>query len=451
VPSADPAVVAMYFLTKVTDKSGRLVLRRWHGDWWQYKAGAYYALEKDTFDVLIWTYIAKLWLMTPKGPKRFPTSVSKVANIEHALISLGTLIDQAANPPVWIGGSSDMVLRDIAVCANGILELASGRLLDLTPELFVTSNIATAWDQHASPRPREWMTFLESVFGEDWKAVELLQEWFGYCISTDTSQHKFLFLIGPPRSGKGTIQRVLTALLGPGNVASPSLSSLATPFGLQTLISKSLATVSDARLSGRADQAVIVERILSITGEDMIDIDRKHKPPISIRLPTRVMIASNELPKLSDSSGALTKRTLLLELRKSFYGQEDMELEARLLGELTEILAWAVEGWQRLKERGRFDPPASSQDAMADFEALTAPIKTFVEDYCTTEADDWIEIGSLFQRWKDFAEESNFNPGTIQTFTRNLKAAVPSIRSFRPRGTTARKRCFQGITVQTSI
>ncbi|MDZ7735869.1 MAG: hypothetical protein U5P41_07065 [Gammaproteobacteria bacterium] len=61
-------------------------------------------------------------------------------------------------------------------------------------------------------------------------------------------------MVGPRRSGKGTILRVMTALLGRSNVAAPTLSSLAAPFGLQPLIGKTAGLISDARLGGRADR-----------------------------------------------------------------------------------------------------------------------------------------------------------------------------------------------------
>lgn len=58
-----------------------------------------------------------------------------------------------------------------------------------------------------------------------------------------------LLIVGPKRSGKGTIARVLTRLIGNGNVSGPTTSSLAGPFGLQPLIGKTLAIVSDAGIS----------------------------------------------------------------------------------------------------------------------------------------------------------------------------------------------------------
>ena len=105
---------------------------------------------------------------------------------------------------------------------------------------------------------------------------------------------------------------MLKALAGPSNVVNPTLSTLARPFGLSVLLEKPIAIFPDARLSSRPDNAAIVEALLSISGEDDQSIDRKHLPAWTGRLPTRFVLISNELPRLRDSSGALSSRLIIL-------------------------------------------------------------------------------------------------------------------------------------------
>ena len=115
----------------------------------------------------------------------------------------------------------------------------------------------------------------------------MLQEIFGLCLTGDTSHQKAFLIVGPKRSGKGTIARVLTQLIGSDNTVAPTLARLGTNFGLQPLIGKRLAIISDARLGGRADQQAIAERLLSITGEDAITTDRKNIAAWTGRLQVR--------------------------------------------------------------------------------------------------------------------------------------------------------------------
>ena len=133
------------------------------------------------------------------------------------------------------------------------------------------------------------MAFLTQLWDDDTATIGTLQEMLGHLLAGDTSQQKMFLLVGPKRGGKGTIGRVLTGLLGAHQVGAPTLASLSTNFGLQPLIGKPLALISDARLSTKADSKIVVERLLSISGEDSLTIDRKYKEPWTGRLPTRFL------------------------------------------------------------------------------------------------------------------------------------------------------------------
>src|SRR5262249_4345319 len=161
------------------------------------------------------------------------------------------------------------------------------------------------------------------LWQQDAEAIVTLQDWFGYALSPDTSQQKICFIVGPRRSGKGTIARVLTALVGRDSVVNPTLASLQTTFGLAPRIGTLLPSLTDAPLGGRTDQAAITERLLSISGEDGMTIDRKPIAAWTGRLPTRFTILTNELPRITDASGALVGRLIVLVLTESFFGRED--------------------------------------------------------------------------------------------------------------------------------
>jgi len=118
-----------------------------------------------------------------------------------------------------------------------------------------------------APAPERWLRFLYDLWGDDQASKDLLHEFLGLSLTMDTSYHKILLIVGPPRGGKGTIIRVVIAIHGQENVAPPSTDSLVQDFGLQPLIGKPLAVISDARFAGRNIQ-VAIERLLNISGED---------------------------------------------------------------------------------------------------------------------------------------------------------------------------------------
>ena len=290
---------------------------------------------------------------------------------------------------------------------------------------------------------------MRSLWGSDAEAVETLQEACGYFLTTDTRQQKIFMLVGPKRSGKGTIARVLVALLGRSNVGGPTLGSLATNFGLAPLITKPLAIISDARLSGRSDQAVIVERLLSISGEDVLTVDRKHREPWTGTLPTRFLLLSNELPRLADASGAMASRFVMLTLKMSFYGREDPRLTEKLRADLPGILRWCLEGLRRLQERGRFIQPASSAEAIRELEDLGSPVGAFIRDRCELEPGLEITCDHLYDAWKTWCEEQGWKrASTRQSFGRDLRATAPGIVTTQRREGSARVRMYEGIALR---
>jgi putative DNA primase/helicase len=164
--------------------------------------------------------------------------------------------------------------------------------------------------------------------------------------------------------------------------------------------------LSDARLSTKADSKIVVERLLSVSGEDSLTIDRKYREPWTGRLLTRFVIMSNELPRLSDSSGALASRFILFVLTKSFYGSENPKLTGELLAEAPAIFNWALEGLDRLNQRGYFVNPESGNDAIQQMEDLSSPIGTTVPNRRTgwTNTTQRTRVWSWWSKWsKRFA------------------------------------------------
>jgi putative DNA primase/helicase len=253
-------------------------------------------------------------------------------------------------------------------------------------------------------------------------------------------------LIGPKRSGKGTIARIIRAMIGAENVANPTLSSLGTNFGLAPLIGKPAAIITDARLSGRTDVAQVLESLLSISGEDAKTIGRKHPPTVTMKLLTRFMMISNEIPRVSDSSGALASRMLILRLTESFYGREDTGLEKALLAELPGILGWAIEGWRVLQIEGRFTQPKSGKALAVEMEELASPVGMFVKERCEVGDIHSVKIAELFNGYREWCQGVNREGvGDQASFGRNLRAVVPRLVTKHEREGDGWIRKFHGI------
>ena len=442
-----PLVSARRFLAiRHTADEGR-TLHHQNATFYVWRRSHYIEQPGEEIRAELYAFLDKAKQMTGGDPPDivdFAPTKSKVANVVEATAAEAQL-SVLIRPPAWLAGEGNPDPREVIACRNTLLHLPTGDTRNHTPSFF-TLNALTFDYQPKAPLPANWLAFLASVWPNDQQAVDTLQELFGLCLTAETKYQKAFLLVGPKRSGKGTIARVLTDLLGRDNVAGPTLSGLGTNFGLAPLIGKRLAIISDARLSGKADQQVIVERLLSITGEDGLTVDRKFKDGWTGKLDARFVILTNEMPKLTDSSGALASRFVILRMMQSFYGKEDLALGNKLEPELPGILCWAIEGWKRLTMRGYFVPPASSADAQRELEDLGSPIGAFLRDCCLIAPGYSVDTVTIYQAWCDWCrEQGRTHFGTAQTFGSDLRAAAPGVKSSQPSVNGKRFRQYEGV------
>lgn len=361
------------------------------------------------------------------------------------------LPDRGEVPPLWIGGTGDRPdPTEVISAPNGLYtldDIADGKpsFASPTPALFTANALPFAVPQSA-PTPATWLRCLDEWFAGDESSIDGLQEWAGYLLTANTATQKILMLVGPPRSGKGSILRVLTAIVGIGNVSSTSFSRLGDQFGLQPLLGKRVAIIPDCRLSGKTDTATVVERLLSISGGDLQSVNRKNLPMVDSYLNARFVLATNEVPRLPDASGAVASRFHILRTPNSFLGREDKGLGAKLDAELPGILLWAAAGWKRLKANGlTFTANDAASEYRRELDDLSSPIKAFMRERCLIGPEHEVDVQDLYSSWCEWNEIRKRGYASEQIFGRDLRAALPQLRDGRPRRAGCRVRTYIGI------
>ena len=457
---ADPMATARLFVKEhhTHDDQGTLFHQsgcfyRWSGSYYPQVDAA--EIRKQVYELL------EAAVRDGKGDEAVPFQPTKrkVDDVVDAVRAV-TQLPSSVSAPAWLNSAAaGRIFRrreirpaeEFIAFPNGLLHLPTQDFHEPTPVLF-THN-AVEFDYHpTAPEPKRWLEFLNQLWPEDSLAIESLRHWFGYCLTPDTSQQKIFLIAGPKRSGKGTIAGVLRELVGKQNVCAPTLASLAGNFGLASMIGKTLAIIADARLGGRSDQAAIAERLLSVSGEDTLSIPRKFLPDWTGKLNTRFMVLTNELPRISDTSGALASRFILLTLTQSFYGKEDHRLFEKLRDELPGIALWAIQGWIGLQALDRIHQPKSSLEALQELEDLSSPVAAFVRDRCDVGPDQSVEVTELYRQWRVWCEGSGrSHPGTLQNFGRDIRAVTPGLLITRPRIGDERVRRYEGIGLKTGF
>ena len=415
----------VFLETKYSSEEG-IKLVHYANDFFCYQNTHYSEVEENTVRASTYKFLNLCKKQDRKGnivpfdPN--PTTVSSTIDAIKAMTHLPN--NQDAKPPVWLEGyevGRPEANRLISL-KNGLFHLDDRVLLPHSLGFFTQNSLPFSYDPNA--KAPLWEAFLNDVWGDDKQSIECLQEMCGYIISGDTSQHKFFNLIGPRRSGKGTINRVLVELLGRHNTVAPELGELCETFGLQPWLGKLLASFTDARAPER-NRSAVVSQLLRIVGGDTITVNRKNKEAWHGYLPTRIVIYSNEVLQLSENSNALTGRMIVIKMSKSFYGKEDTELSTKLMGELSGIFNWAMQGlYRRIARGGHFIQPQTGRELLETMEELSNPIGTFIDDVLVYGSDEEVSKDDIFVCYKKWAFKHGLIPGNDLSFKRRFLAAT---------------------------
>jgi len=307
-------------------------------------------------------------------------------------------------------------------------------LLRHTPRFWSPNALDIAYD-HRTKAPR-FKQFLEEIWPGDKNAQQCLLEMFGLCLTDVTKYQKLFMFVGPRRGGRGTIGRVLRGLIGADNYIGTSLKAFSEQFGMESFVGKKVAVFSDARLDGvlQRNLSTITERLLMITGEDEMHINRKNKKYWNGNLSTKVIIFSNELLRFQDESGALAGRCLTFRMQQSFFGREDENLTEKLLAERPGILNLAMDALDALRSRGKLLQSDSGLEMAERLGDLTSDVKVFVDECCDVGKDFQVRVGEIFFRWQDWCAAHNTRHGWgSNQFSEKLRSVLPTLTSGRPR------------------
>jgi P4 family phage/plasmid primase-like protien len=445
-------------------------LVHWRDEFHAYAQGVYLTKEDDSMRSLMRKFLANAVMVKRKAAKT--TKAQKDANDKAATIGGGEPAPEPEaegedaiafvpfNPshndvsellsavkdtchvdskvmeqPCWLNEADDRPPpQELINCRNGLLHVPTRTLLEHSPDFFSGNRIAFDYDAKAD------CPMWKKTLGEYWQEQDALepqtlQEMMGYSLVPWTSLQKLFALIGPGRSGKGTIGRVLTMLVGDENTAAPSLGNVGTNSGQQSLIGKTIALIGEAGFGSKDDRAAVTNFLKTVSGEDKVSIPRKYHTDWVGRLLIRFWLNCNKIPNFDDSGKALMMRLIPLRMTRSFTGIEDEDLEDKLSAEIAGILNWCLTGYDRLvSNKGKFTMPQSSRDLIEVFGRLASPLLAFIEEWAELDPKSWVLESDLHAAYEEWCDKVHMKPKSQGTFIEELVSLDPAkFKRERPR------------------
>lgn len=348
-----------------------------------------------------------------------PLGRMAVANVEMALRSL-----VATKQVGWVDGRGGRFLA----FSDSILDLdawVNDQLIQVpqTPEYFSPHALPYCLT-YTDAEPTLFLEKLREQFTDH--EVMAVQEFGGYCMTDDTSIQRILYMKGPPRSFKGTFERTVKNTIGKHNTVSKTFESFLGPHALEDIPGKTFLAISDSRPDPRLSKKG-VERLLSISGEDSMDINPKGKACYTADLKCKIMLAANILADFDDPTGALLSRFLFVETKVSHAENPDTKLLDKILTEQNEITWWFLRGLRRLLKNGRYTEPKNR--LRTQFEAQSNAVPCFVNAHCevTGRSDDKMERDDLYSVYESWCINNEVAAMDKNVFFLRLYSAFPTI------------------------
>jgi P4 family phage/plasmid primase-like protien len=304
--------------------------------------------------------------------------------------------------------------------ANGLLDVEKGILYPHRHGHLTTVQIPHPYVPGADcPEWKKWLAGRH----DDEETVSQIQEVFGYCLGGDINYHSFFFFYGDGGTGKSTCVDVLEWLVGSDNKVALELTELDNPFLRSQLVGKSLYLAKELTTKSFTH----IGLIKAIVSGDPVSVDVKYGQGFDFRPKGRLVMESNVIAATPDSSGGFERRFIQINFDKVIAAKDrEYGFQERFKAELPGILNWALEGYRRLKKRGRFVHTSRSEEATRDLMKHRAGLSLFLKDGWLEEKEGqselMVSVNEIFELYNDWCELNDVVPHhrEMPTFAREL-------------------------------
>ena len=233
---------------------------------------------------------------------------------------------------------------------NGMVDLRTGDLLPHDPKYRSAQQLDITYDPNAeAPTYLAWAEAI-GIAG----VLDDLEEVCSTMLDASATPTKAAFLYGPSRSGKSTYIRLMLSLVGPENTSAVTLHQLSRDqFAAANVYGAMLNAAADLS----ADHIEDLSTFKMLTGEDVINANRKYGRQFQFTNKALFMFSANEVPSVGESSRAYLERVKPFAFHKTFAGAEDSGIERHIKEhERAGLLKRLVDAGVRMRDRGTYSP-----------------------------------------------------------------------------------------------
>ena len=390
-------------------------LKRWSEQWWAYKGGVWREEDGEVVRGLLGETVLELKEKFPEEAKALAEAIgeSKTSAVTGQLWKLFcsyVAVKEKDNPdPLRM---HQLTLDPVVNCLNGEIHFDESGLYDFTKHdyrHYLTHQLNVDYDPDAECP--HWDQFIDMIMQnmQDPQAVkQYLYEICGYLIQPDRSLKTWVLMHGEGYNGKSTIGSVLGTLLGRSS-AERSLDGYdgSNSHAEAGLVGK-LMLLDDDYSEGRVLPDGLVKRL---SEAKRVTANPKNAAEFNFVARSVPVVLSNHWPVTRDTSLAIRERAQVIGLNYYVAPEERDERAQQVVleNELPGVLNRFLEGYARLRLRGRFNPPPECLTARDKWVSMSNPVAMWVSECLSAEEGAFL---SRTDAWANFSAWSSVNnPG----------------------------------------
>ena len=337
---------------------------------------------------------------------RLARRVLRLANLD---ITGSARVDEAIRQAAASTGRPFPATEGLINFMNGTLNLSSGTLHPHTREDNLISCLPFSYQRGTYPTITK---FLEETM-DDREEIEAYMTHLGLALMGDVLVHKMIVLLGPPRSGKSTLLQLANATCGQDPKSDGGHQILSTDVeGMRsraTWGTRRVVTMEELPGDSFRNEN-IVKTLTAHGGAQQRGMYESEK--LQNRWRPKLIASSNESPRYTDRSGALSARMVIIKCPHSRLGQP---LNLLLFDHMKpEIEGFAYDciqlGQKCLVQGGAYPQSQRMREALEEIEIRGNALKGFVEDHCVFDQGSWIALDTFYTSYCNYCEESGNHP-----------------------------------------
>ncbi|WP_051084504.1 phage/plasmid primase, P4 family [Gracilibacillus lacisalsi] len=336
-------------------------------------------------------------------------------------------------------------------CANGVVDLKTGQLLNHDRNMLMTKNTHITYDQNAECP--NWLAFLQSIFKKDngeikFELIDFIQKSIGYALTGDTSEQVAFFLWGTGRNGKSTLINIVKDLLGDYSkqTNADTFTTRINEGGINNDIARLHGSRFVSAVESEDGQKLSEALIKQLTGGEPITARFLRKEFFEFMPEFKIFFTTNHKPIVKGDDEGIWRRIRLIPFDRTIPKEEvDKDLPEKLHDELPGILKWAVDGCLKWQQEG-LGEPEEVKNATDEYKEEMDLLASFLSECCVINSEAKVQANELHKEYLTWAESVGEYPMKKRSFNNRLV-----MKGFQKRKSTGNKLYFFGIGLRSDF